>query len=219
MRDLKKLLRKEFRLAASPLTYWFMAGALFVLIPNYPILVGAFFVSLGIFYSFQSARESNDVLYSVLLPLAKRDFVRAKFAFVTLIQLLSFLAFALMAALWTALLAGRPPYDVSALMRPNLALLGYVLLIYALFDLIFLRGFFRTAYAIGKPFLLFSVLTFLFIALTEVLHRLPGLGFLNAPEGGLAGRAAVFGASLLLYLAALLFSWKKAEKSFEKIDL
>ena len=43
--------------------------------------------------------------------------------------------------------------------------------------------------------------------------------YLNAPEGGLAGRAAVFGASLLLYLAALLFSWKKAEKSFEKIDL
>lgn len=219
MSDLGKLLRKEFRLAATPLTYFFMAGSLFVLIPNYPALVGAFFVCLGVFYSFQTARESNDVLFTALLPVPKRDFVRAKFAFVTVIQLLAFAAFALLSILRTALLSHAEPYASGALMRPNLALLGYVLLVYALFDAVFLLGFFRTAYAIGKPFLLYAILTFVFVAVTEVLHHLPGLGFLNAPDEGLPGRAAVFSVSFLVYLAVLFLTWKKSEERFEKIDL
>ena len=74
-----KLLNKEFRLCASPLSWIFLIAAGMTLLPGYPILVGAFFVCFGVFHSFQNAREANDVLYTVLLPVRKRDFVRAKF--------------------------------------------------------------------------------------------------------------------------------------------
>ena len=78
---MKNLLNKELRLAASPLSYIFLVAALMTLLPGYPILMGAFFICLGVFQSFKYARESNDVLYSVLLPVKKSDFVRSKFAF------------------------------------------------------------------------------------------------------------------------------------------
>lgn len=219
MSDLKNLLRKEFRLAAMPLTYFFMAGALFVMIPNYPALVGAFFVCLGIFYSFQSAREANDVLFSVLLPLPKKAFVEAKFAFTAVIQAGAFLLFALFTGVRTAL-GDAPAYQETALMRPNLAMLGYVLLVFALFNAVFLAGFFRTAYAIGKPFLVYAVLAFVFIALTEILHHLPGLAFLNeAGVGGIWLRAAVLAGSAVLYAAVFTLSMKKSAARFEKLDL
>lgn len=219
MRDLGKLLRKEFRLAAMPLTYFFTAGALFVMIPNYPALVGAFFVCLGIFYSFQSAREANDVLYTALLPLPKKAFVEAKFAFTGVIQAAAFLLFVLFTGIRTAL-GDLPAYRDSALMKPNLAMLGYVLLIYALFNAVFLGGFFKTAYAIGKPFLFFALLTFPAIAAAEVLPHLPGLGFLDgAGDGGIWLRAAVLFASAVLYAVSFLLTMKKAERRFEKIDL
>ena len=76
-----KLLRKEIKLAASPLSYLFIGFGLMAFIPGYPILVGSFFVCLGLFQSFQAAREANDILYTVLLPVAKGDVVRAKYAF------------------------------------------------------------------------------------------------------------------------------------------
>ena len=40
---MKRLLHKELRLSAAPVTYYFLAFALMTLIPGYPILVGGFF--------------------------------------------------------------------------------------------------------------------------------------------------------------------------------
>ena len=57
---MRNILGKEMRLSASVLSYLFIAFGLMFLLPGYPILCGAFFVSLGLFQSFQSAREAND---------------------------------------------------------------------------------------------------------------------------------------------------------------
>ena len=70
-----KLLNKEFRLCASPLSWIFLAAAGMTLLPGYPILMGAFFICLGIFQSFQNGREANDVLYTVLLPVQKAELI------------------------------------------------------------------------------------------------------------------------------------------------
>lgn len=69
---MKKLLHKELRLTAAPITYLFLAFALMTLIPGYPILMGGFFITLGIFYTFQTARESGDILFTALLPCKKK---------------------------------------------------------------------------------------------------------------------------------------------------
>ena len=85
-----KLLRKEIQLAASPLSYFFIGFGLMAFVPGYPILVGSFFVCLGMFQSFQTAREANDLTYTALLPVAKRDVVRAKYAFCCFIEICYF---------------------------------------------------------------------------------------------------------------------------------
>lgn len=64
------------RLSALLLTYLFIGFGVMTLVPGYPILCGAFFITLGIFQSFQSAREANDIVFSALLPIAKRDVVK-----------------------------------------------------------------------------------------------------------------------------------------------
>jgi len=73
------LVRKELKLSANVLSYYFIAFGLMTFIPGYPILVGVFLSCLGIFQSFQSYRESRDIYYSILLPVTKKDIVKAKF--------------------------------------------------------------------------------------------------------------------------------------------
>ena len=75
---MRNIMIKELRLSASLLSYLFIIFGLMFFIPGYPILCGVFFVTLGIFQSFQNARETNDILFSALLPFAKRDVVRGK---------------------------------------------------------------------------------------------------------------------------------------------
>ncbi len=217
---MKLLLVKELRLAASPLTFIFLSGSLMTLLPGYPILVGTFFVCLGLLYSFQNAREANDVLYTVLLPVKKSDFVSAKFAFACLIELTGFCLSAALTVLRMTALKDAAPYVENALMNPSPVYLAFVLLIFAAFNLFFIGGFFKTAHKIGIPFLTFGVAAFLLIGVAEVLHHLPGLGFLNVTSGEKLGvQFAVLAGGAVLYAGITYLSCRRAKARFEKTDL
>ena len=181
---MNKLLKKELRLTAAPITYFFLTFALMTLIPGYPIFVGRFFITLGIFYTFQMARESNDILYTALLPCKKQDVVRAKYTFCVLIELL-----------------------------------GWLLILFALFNSVFLGGFFRTAYGLGKPFILYSIAGFAVICLAEALHHFPGMAAMNSQTEGFGMQLIVLAAGVLLFVGMTALSCRKAQKNFERIDL
>ena len=158
---MKQLLIKEFRLTSCPLTFFFLAFTFMTMIPGYPILVGAFFVCLGIFYTFQFAREYNDVMYTALLPVAKSDVVKARYSFVITVEMIAFLLSTILTIIRMTMLSTAKPYVVNPLMNANLVYLGSYLVILALFNLIFVTGFFKTAYYFGKAFIYFVVAAFI----------------------------------------------------------
>ena len=214
------LLTKEIKLCASPLSWIFLAAAGMTLLPGYPILMGAFFVCFGVFHSFQNAREANDVLYTVLLPVRKRDFVRAKFAFTCCIQLLGFVLMAALTALRMTGLAGAGPYVTNALMNATPLFLAFSLLIFTAFNVFFLGGFFATGYKLGMPFLRFGIATLALIAVGESLHFFPGLAFFNAPAGERLGlQLALLGAAAVVYALGSFLSCRACMARFERIDL
>ena len=215
-----KLLNKECRIAANPLSFFFIAAAFFTLIPRYPILVGAFFVCLGIFYSFQNARESGDIYYSVLLPVKKTDVVKAKYAFTVMIQLISFALTAVLTVLRMTVLSGAEAYRDNPMMNATPVYLAFVLLIFTLFNTVFLAWHFRTAWKIGVPFIAFCASAMLLIAAAEALHHFPALAFLNETQSDkLPLQLAILAAAAVIYAVSLIISCRVSEKRFEKIDL
>lgn len=214
------LLRKETRLAALPLTYLFIGFAAMTLVPGYPILCGAFFVTLGIFQGFQSAREANDVVFSALLPVAKRDVVKGKYQFVMLVELAAFALMAVLVLVRMTVLADAPVYRQNALMNANPFFLGMALVVFGLFNAIFVGGFFRTSYKIGKPFVIYIVAAFFAIGVAEALHHVSGLGPLNAfGFDHMALQGALLAAGALVFAAATYLSYKRACDDFERTDL
>lgn len=217
---MRNILSKELRLSASPLAYLFIAFGLMFLIPGYPVLCGAFFVTLGLFHSFQAAREANDVVFSVLLPVAKRDVVRGRFLFVCITELCAFCLMALAVVLRMTALRDAKPYLENALMNANPFALGMALVVFGLFNLIFVGGFFKTAYKLGRPFVTYIVVTFVVIFAAEALHHVPGLGALNAFGTEHSGvQLLLLAAGAALYALLTLLSCRKACKNFEKTDL
>lgn len=217
---MKPLLRKEMKLAASPLSYFFLLAAFLTLVPGYPILLGAFFTTLGIFYSFQSTRENNDISYTLLLPVAKADAVKGKFAFVLLLELCSFLVMAVLTLLRMTVLKTATVYTENALMCANLNYLGFALLIYGLFNFIFVRGFFKTAYYFGKPFILYIIIQFLVIFIAEALRHIPGLESLNAfAFSPIAPQLISLLVGVLAFSLLTVFAIRQSIRFFASIDL
>ena len=217
---MRNIMVKELRLSASCLSYFFIAFGLMFFIPGYPILCGVFFVTLGIFQSFQNARETNDILFSALLPFAKRDVVRGKYRFVCLIEACALLLMGIAVAGRMTALADAPVYRENALMNANFFALGLAFFIFALFNAVFVGGFFKTAYKFGRPFVTYIILSFLTLGVGEALHHIPGLEALNAfGMDALPLQLTLLAAGVLSYIGITLFSCRRAQKRFETIDL
>ena len=214
------LLKKEMRLSASILSYLFILFALMTLLPGYPILCGAFFITLGLFQSFQSAREANDIVYTALLPIAKHDVVKGKYLFCILIELAGFLLMAALTLVRMTLLSENTVYRQNALMNANPFFLAVVLLLFGLFNWIFVGGFFKTAYKFARPFVTYIILCFLVIGVAEALHHVPGLEALNAfGFEQLPMQLSALLGGMLAYGLITLVSYKTACVRFEMIDL
>ena len=216
---MKKLLYKEMKLSANPLSYCFIAFSVITMIPRYPILVGSFFICLGIFHTYQQIREYDDITYTVMLPVKKQDVVTAKYLFVLFIECTAFILCTLLTIIRMKVLGNSVPYVTNQLMNANAAYLGYVLIVFAAFNSIFLAGFFRTAYQIGKPFILFCVVGFIIIIIGETLHHIPHLESLNDPASVNAPQVAILVIGIAVFMLCTWVSYQKAVKDFEAIDL
>jgi len=215
---MKELIRKEVTLTAAPITYAFIAFSLMTMLPGYPIVVSGFFICLGVLYTYQFAREFNDILYTSLLPVSKDDIVRSKFAFTVGIEMVSFVVMVILTAIRMTVLFHVEPYVINPLLNANLAYLGYILIIFALFNTIFLGGFFKTAYYYGKPFILFCVAAFVVVGISEVLPHLPGLCALGTTTAEPL-QAVVLVLGVAFFVVGTWISLKVSVKRFDRIDL
>ncbi|MGP1507257.1 MAG: ABC-2 transporter permease [Sphaerochaeta sp.] len=216
---MNKLLYKEIKLTANPLSYWFISFSIMTMIPRYPILVGSFFICLGIFHTYQQIREYDDITYTVMLPVKKRDIVTAKYQFVLLIEIISFVLCAVLTIIRMKVLGNAAPYVTNQLMNANPAYLGYEMMVFAAFNTIFIAGFFKTAYKMGKPFILFCVVSFIIIILGETLHHIPGLESLNDTSNISTGQLVIFATGVTVFILCSFLSYQKSISDFEVIDL
>ena len=217
---MRNLLIKEIRLSASVLAYVFILFGLMFFVPGYPILCGVFFSTLGLFKSFEFAREANDIVFTALLPVGKKDVVKGRFAFVCLIELATLFVMAIAVILRMTVFADAALYRGNIMMNANGFALGAAFFLFGLFNWIFVGGFFRTGYQTGRPFLIYMIVAFLAITGFETLHHLPGLEILNAfGTVNVVGQSLLLGIGILCWLFLTGISCRRACIRFEKIDL
>ena len=217
---MKNLLYKEFRLAKHPTMFFFPLFASMLLIPAYPYEVAFFYTCLEIFFIFQYGRETKDVFFTVLLPVKKRDVVKARcwmMVCIELFQLIVSIPFALLNARLYASTGGN-----MAGMDANVAFFGFMLVMYGLFNLLYLSVFYKDAYRAGRAFFAGCAGILLYIGLVELaVQAVPPLkAALDtlAPAAQLRQIPVLLGGAALFALLTLL-GYKRAAARFENVDL
>ena len=215
-----QLLRKELLLSTSPLTVFFLLFTGVTVVPRFPILTAPLFVCVGIFYTFYGQRDTGDLAFTVLLPVPKRDTVRAKFLFTIFME---FLGFVLQLILTLARLGGL---DQSAMFADNPMMpagvidLALSILIYAAFILLFLPGFFKKGRAGSESFFPFFLVGIALMAAGEGLYRVPRLKNLWSTDfASVVPQCAICAVCVVAYLAALRYAYRKSILLFEQVEL
>lgn len=217
---MRNLLNKEIKLAANPIAFYFILFSFMAMIPGYPILVGAIFVCMGIFQSFMSARENNDILFTILLPVKKTDAVKAKYIFTCFIQLCSFTLSFILVLIRMTFFKSAAVYTNNVMMNANQFYLAMTLIVFGVFNILFVKSFFKTAYNLGKGFIVFAIAAFIIVGLAEAVHHIPGLTFLNSNDAidSLTMWFILVG-GVVFYVISTIWAEKSSEKLFEVVDM
>ena len=226
---MKALIYKELKLAMHPLCYVFIClFPIMILIPSYPLGIGFIYILSCypiLFLGANKGQQSNDLLYSTLLPVRKKDIVLARIFTVIFMQLGFIL---IQSALYPlAILINNSikvaSDDPTKLTIPGLGLNSFVLLLavaivgYAIADLIF----FPIYYKHGKSIVMSTLLTIfgfvIYIGLFTIgLPYIPGLEFLNNLHVGI--QFAALGGAILISLGLHVIVYRVSAKRLEKVD-
>lgn len=214
---MKALLYKQFQLVCHPMTLIFCLFGIMVLIPNYPYTVIFFYVMLGLFFTFLNIREQKDIYYSALLPVPKRDTVKAGCAFVVIIEVLSLVVLIPCSLLAVHLQPGK---DNLVGLDPNLALLAAGFLLYAVFNGVFLPSFYANGYKVGMAFIKAVIPTTLAMGALEALPHFPALTWLDDLDAATQVRLLpALIASVLIYAGGMALTFRASARRYEKVDL
>lgn len=210
------LLYKELRLAAHPTYYIFMLMGALVIVPAYPYTVVFMFGCLACFITFMYGRETNDIYYTALLPVKKRDTVKAKVLLIVLVQMVQLLISLPFALVRVHVLPEGNPVGIDA----NVAYYGLGLVIYTVFNLLFVPRFFKTAHKVGSAFIVAMVPVTLCMIAVEVLVHVPGLAWLDSVAGAdLVKQLPILAAGMVIYAAGIGLAFNVGVKRFERVDL
>ena len=230
---MKALLNKELKLCLHPTVFIYLGLILMLLIPNYPYLVSCFFVCNAIFFIFQTARENGDAMYTAMLPVSKAQAVRARVRFVVLIQAIDLL---LMAGMCAFALVSMPEHNAGGTDH-GLSLLAFALVLFAIFNLIFLPSFYKTGYKAGSSFLKGAIGVWIWLVLCEGLMiasaavtdsgaNIPFFRFISenidcfpATAKAWTVQGVLFGAGLLIYAACTLLAAHLSVKHYNQVDV
>lgn len=215
---MKALLMKELRLAMHPTAPLFLGLSAMLLIPNYPYYVVFFYTALAVFFTCLNGRENQDVMFTMLLPVAKRDVVRARMALVVLLEGAQLLVAIPFAILRNVLL----PAPNMAGMDANVALFGLALVELALFNLVFFPAYYRDVRKVGTAFVKGACMVFGFILLAEAaVHAIPWVrDVLDTPDPQhLPEKLTVLALGAAVFASLTLLARRLAISRFERVDL
>ena len=215
------------KLAMHPICYVFIVAFPFmILIPSYPLAIGFIYVLSCypiLFLGANKGQQSNDLLYSVLLPIRKKDIVKARI-FTVLIMQVAFIAIMsilvpVALAIGTGTKAEIPGLDLNGYVSVvSIAIIGY-----ALADLIYFSIYYKS----GKSIVASTLLTILGFVVylgifTIAIPYIPGFGesykhLLN--DSGVGIQFVFLGAALVITTLLHLVVYKVASRNLENLDL
>ena len=213
-----KMLMKEWKLCMHPTGYIMLLCAALILVPGYPYGVSCFYMGLAIFFICLTARENHDAAYTLMLPVSRRDAVRGRILFCSVLEVLDLVLIAVFILVKKAIGDTPNPAGLDA----GVALVGDAMIIFAIFNLVFFPNYYKDINKPGKAFSFAAIAVFLWIVLEIAgTYAVPFFrDVLDRPDPAYMSDKLLFTfGALALFVAGTAWSIQISTKKFEAVDL
>lgn len=214
------LLIKELKLGVSPFFYImpFLTGAL-MLIPGWLyFLVILYFCFITIPNMSAGYKTQNDLIFSSMMPVTKKDIVKARVSVIVILELMHIVV-AMIFGMVTLRLYPNLQYLFFA---PSFGFWGLCFVMLAIFNIIFISMYYKTAYKYGAAAFVAIAAATLFAGGAEwlgiqnsfVFDLFKGTGADN-----LAIQLSILITSIIIFAIFTIIAYHIANKRFEKVEI
>lgn len=177
------------------------------------LLVFMYFFWISIPQIFAAYNTNSDYNMSSSLPVRRKDIVTSKVCAIIIIELLH-VVFAVIFAFFHNYLYGSGNFFMDI----NLAFFGVGLLMYGVYNIVFLPLYFKTAHFFGVPAIIGAVVTLVYAFIFE--FGVIQFQFMrDVFEGSLGRQSIVFVVSVIGSIILSFIALKKSQHNFSTIDL
>lgn len=223
---MKKLLYKEYVLSMQPVCYIFtFLFPLLFLIPNYPLFVGTIYIIPTfsiLFLGANKGKQSNDLFYSALLPVRKKDIVGARLITIISMEFLTLIIMGALAPLkiYIEKLTANPDIPIGLTSDGLVSQISLMLISYLVVNALFFLMFYRKGRSVLAPTLIGTLFHVLFILVFTVLLPTFSKGyqdvFINI---NLSYQFIYLAAAIIIFALGSFLIYIKASRELEKVDL
>lgn len=217
---MSNLLMKDFKIGVHPMffVYPFLFGAL-MLIPAWIYnIVLMYFFWITIPSMFAQYRAQNDLMFSTMMPVAKKDIVKARVVVIVILELLHIVT-AMIYGLITVRLYQHVTYFFFP---PHMGFWGLCFVMLAIFNIIFFPMYYKTAYKYGGAAIAAIAATLAFTGIVQwvgiqspfLSNIFYGSGILNT---GL--QLSILIAGIVIFFVFTLITYRMSVRRFLKVEI
>ncbi|WP_239613713.1 ABC-2 transporter permease [Cohnella mopanensis] len=214
------LVMKDLKLGVNPMFFVLplLMGAL-MLVPGWLyFLVPLYFCWITIPNTFAGFRTQNDLMFTSMMPVTKKDIVKARITVIVILELLH-IVIAMIYGMITIRLYPNLTYYFFA---PHMGFWGLCFVMLAIFNLIFISMYYKTAYKYGGAttasitgaMLFAGIAQWLGIENSYVTDIFNGTGADNT-----ALQISILLAGIVIFFAITMISYRVAVKRFLKVEI
>lgn len=214
------LVMKDLKLGVNPIFFIMpvLTGAL-MLIPGWIyFLVPLYFCWLTIPNTFAGFKVQNDLLFTAMMPVTKKDMVKARVTVIVLLEMWQ-IGVAMIFGMFTLRLY---PHLIYFFFAPHLGFWGLCFVMLAIFNIIFIPMYYKTAYKYGKAAFASIAAAMLFAGIAQWLGIRSSFVadiFMGTGVDNKALQASILIAGIVIFLAFTLIAYRVAVKRFLKVEV
>jgi hypothetical protein len=214
------LLMKELKIGVSPFFYVlpFLTGAL-MLIPGWLyFLVILYFCFITVPNMLGGYKSQNDLMFTSMLPVSKSDIVKAKVAFIAILELLH----VVVAAIYGLISFRLYPDLTYFFFSPTLGFWGLCFVMLAVFNIILIPMYFKTAYKYGAATIASTTAAILFAGGAEWLGIQNSYMFelfKGTGADNIAVHLLILAAGIAIFAIFTAIAYHIANKRFLKVEV
>ncbi|GGD97666.1 ABC-2 transporter permease [Paenibacillus nasutitermitis] len=214
------LVMKDLKLGVNPMffVFPFVIGAL-MLIPGWLyFLVPLYFCWITIPNMFAGFRTQNDLMFTTMMPVSRKDIVKARVTVIVILEILH-LVIAMIYGMITLRLYPHLTYYFFA---PHMGFWGLCFVMLALFNMIFISMYYKTAYKYGGATTASITATMLFAGVAQWIGTQNSVisdTFNGSGVDNTALQISILIAGIVIFIAITMIAYRIAVKRFLKVEI